>query len=306
MWGNPITAEKGKWTTFTLDNYVPDDTTVSDVKYDFSTTENYFFIESASGTEDYYLDDISIIGDKPEEPEEPELDDLISNGSFEVDPIDENWKGMGSAQVARVTDVAHEGNASLKVSGYSAGWEGGRYELLGLWKDGTLVSGKKYTLTAWAKTESGSGTLTPTIKGQIDGADKYTGFGTAAQVNSTEWTKITGDINLADYDTDTNVLEVYWSWGQTTAEGAPAVFYLDDVTLTTPSDNIIRNGSFEKGLEKWTGYEQGETEILTAATDEFHSGSQSVKVANRTKCSNGPAQDVSNKLKPGSKYKVSA
>ena len=315
-----IKGIKGKWVSFRVE-YTPADTVVEGVTYPFSTTENTFFIESghaqnptADDLMDYWIDDISITyqkaaGEDPEEPEEPEqpqVEDLLFNGSFENAPIDVNWKGMGGAKVERVEGVAHEGSASLKVSNYSANWEGARYELLQLWNEGNLVPGKKYTLTAWAKTESGSGTLTPTIKGQVSGKDSYIGFGKAAQVDSTKWTKISGEITLADYDKNTDVLEVYWSWGKTVEEGAPAVFYLDDVTLTTPSDNIVRNGSFERGLESWTGYEQGEAEILAVAADEYNSGSQSVKVTNRTKCTNGPAQDMSKKLTPGSYYTVSA
>ncbi len=311
-----IKGIKGKWVSFRVE-YTPADTVVEGVTYPFSTTENTFFIESghaqnptADDLMDYWIDDISITyqkaaGEDPEEPEEPEqpqVEDLLFNGSFENAPIDVNWKGMGGAKVERVEGVAHEGNASLKVSNYTQGWEGARYELLQLWNDGKLIPGKKYTLTAWAKTESGSGTLTPTIKGA---SDSYIGFGKAAQVDSTKWTKISGEITLADYDKNTDVLEVYWSWGKTVEEGAPTVFYLDDVTLTTPSDNIVRNGSFERGLESWTGYEQGETEILAVAADEYNSGIQSVKVTNRTKCTNGPAQDMSKKLTPGSYYTVS-
>ena len=315
-----IKGIKDQWVSFRVE-YTPADTVVEGVTYPFSTTENTFFIESGWASKptaendfmDYWIDDVSITyqkaaGEEPEEPEEPEqpqVEDLLFNGSFENTPIDVNWKGMGGAKVERVEGVAHEGNASLKVSNYTQGWEGVRYELLQLWNEGNLVPGKKYTLTAWAKAENGSGTLTPTIKGQVSGKDSYTGFGSAAQVDSTKWTKISGEINLADYDKDTNVLEVYWSWGKI-EEGTPTVFYLDDVTLTTPSDNIVRNGSFERGLESWTGYEQGETDILAVAADEYNSGSQSVKVTNRTKCTNGPAQDMSKKLTPGSYYTVSA
>ena len=314
-----IKGIKDQWVSFRVE-YTPADTVVEGVTYPFSTTENTFFIESGWASKptaendfmDYWIDDVSITyqkaaGEEPEEPEEPEqpqVEDLLFNGSFENTPIDVNWKGMGGAKVERVEGVAHEGNASLKVSNYTQGWEGVRYELLQLWNEGNLVPGKKYTLTAWAKAENGSGTLTPTIKGQVSGKDSYTGFGSAAQVDSTKWTKISGEINLADYDKDTNVLEVYWSWGKI-EEGTPTVFYLDDVTLTTPSDNIVRNGSFERGLESWTGYEQGEAEILAVAADEYNSGSQSVKVTNRTKCTNGPAQDMSKKLTPGSYYTVS-
>ncbi len=313
FWGNTVEVPKGEWRTFEVPSYVPDDIKSGENTYEFSTTQNYFFIESVSGTEDFYIDDVSITymgvpGQEPEKPEEPEVESLLSNGSFELDPIDTNWKGMGSAKVARTEEAAHEGSASLKVSGYSAGWEGGRYELKSLLAEGKLIAGKKYTLTAWAKTVSGSGRLSATIKGRKvgDTQDAYIGFGGPVDVNSTEWTKISGEITLADYDPNTEYMEVYWSWGQDVKDGAPAEFYLDDVTLTTPSENIVRNGSFERGLEKWTGYEQGETEILAAATDEFHSGSQSVKVANRTKCTNGPAQDMSEKLTPGNYYSVSA
>ena len=303
-----IKAKKGQWVNFEA-KYTPSD----QGEYPFLPDQSMFFIETIgaeNGLIDYWIDDISITyqkaaGEDPEEPEEPEqpqVEDLLFNGSFENAPIDVNWKGMGGAKVERVEGVAHEGNASLKVSNYTQGWEGARYELLQLWNDGKLIPGKKYTLTAWAKTESGSGTLTPTIKGA---SDSYIGFGKAAQVDSTKWTKISGEITLADYDKNTDVLEVYWSWGKTVEEGAPTVFYLDDVTLTTPSDNIVRNGSFERGLESWTGYEQGETEILAVAADEYNSGIQSVKVTNRTKCTNGPAQDMSKKLTPGSYYTVS-
>ncbi len=323
-WG-AIEGKKGQWVSFEV-KYTPSDVIENEGKeneatYPFSTTKNIFFIESGWAEHptaendfmDYWIDDISITymgipGQEPEQPEEPEAEDLLSNGSFEIDPIDTNWKGMGSASVARVENIAHEGTASLKVSDYSKDWEGAKYELFDLLAEGKLVGGKKYTLTAWAKTESGSGSLSATIKGKKKGDTQasYIGFGGPVEVNSDGWSKITSEISLADYDPDTDVMEVYWSWGKTVEAGAPAVFYLDDVSLTMPSENIVRNGSFERDLEKWTGYEQGETDILAVATDEYNSGSKSVKVTNRTKCTNGPAQDMSRKLAPGSYYTASA
>ena len=314
LWGKEVEVPKNEWKTFEIDKYVPADTTVEGKLYEFSTTENYFFIETLDDNkEDFYIDDISITymgvpGQEPEKPEEPEAEALLSNGSFERAPIDTNWKGMGKTKVARAEGVAHEGNASLKVSDYTESWEGAKYELFDLLAEGKLVADKKYTLTAWAKTESGSGNLSATIKGKKKGETdaSYIGFGGPVEVNSDGWSKITGEISMADYDPDTDVMEVYWSWGKTVEAGAPAVFYLDDVSLTMPSENIVRNGSFERDLEKWTGYEQGETDILAVATDEYYSGSKSVKVSNRTKCTNGPAQDMTKKLTPGSYYTASA
>ncbi len=314
FWGNTVDVPSGEWRTFEIPDYLADDKKDGDNVYPFSTTENFFFIETTeNNVEDFYIDDISITymgipGQEPEKPEEPEAESLLSNGSFENTPIDENWKGMGKTKVARVENIAHDGNACLKVSDYTEGWEGAKYELFDLLAEGKLVADKKYTLTAWAKTESGSGSLSATIKGKKKGEtqDSYIGFGGPVEVNSDGWSKITGEITLADYDPNTDVMEVYWSWGKTVEAGAPTVFYLDDVTLTMPSENIVRNGSFERDLEKWSGYEQGETDILAVATDEYHSGSKSVKVSNRTKCTNGPAQDMSKKLAPGSYYTASA
>ncbi len=316
-----ITTLASGWKEFSI-TYTPTDTSE---EHPFGTDINKFFIAGADyfvpeeGKEvsavdqakhlmDYYLDDISITYNKGEEPEEPEAEALLSNGSFERAPIDTNWKGMGKTKVARAEGVAHEGNASLKVSDYTESWEGAKYELFDLLAEGKLVADKKYTLTAWAKTESGSGNLSATIKGKKKGETdaSYIGFGGPVEVNSDGWSKITGEISMADYDPDTDVMEVYWSWGKTVEAGAPAVFYLDDVSLTMPSENIVRNGSFERDLEKWTGYEQGETDILAVATDEYYSGSKSVKVSNRTKCTNGPAQDMTKKLTPGSYYTASA
>ena len=314
LWGKEVEVPKDEWKTFEIDKYVPADTTVEGKLYEFSTTENYFFIETLDDNkEDFYIDDISITymgvpGQEPEKPEEPEVESLLSNGSFEIDPIDTNWKGMGKTKVARAEGVAHEGNASLKVSDYTESWEGAKYELFDLLAEGKLVADKKYTLTAWAKTESGSGNLSATIKGKKKGETdaSYIGFGGPVEVNSDGWSKITGEISMADYDPDTDVMEVYWSWGKTVEAGAPTVFYLDDVSLGVVSENVVRNGSFERDLEKWTGYEQGETDILAVATDDYHSGSKSVKVSNRTKCANGPAQDMSKRLTPGSYYTASA
>ena len=101
LWGKEVEVPKDEWKTFEIDKYVPADTTVEGKLYEFSTTENYFFIETLDDNkEDFYIDDISITymgvpGQEPEKPEEPEVESLLSNGSFEIDPIDTNWKGMG-------------------------------------------------------------------------------------------------------------------------------------------------------------------------------------------------------------------
>lgn len=127
-----ITTLASGWKEFSI-TYTPTDTSE---EHPFGTDINKFFIAGADyfvpeeGKEvsavdqakhlmDYYLDDISITYNKGEEPEEPEAEALLSNGSFERAPIDTNWKGMGKTKVARAEGVAHEGNASLKVSDYT-------------------------------------------------------------------------------------------------------------------------------------------------------------------------------------------
>ena len=76
-------------------------------------------------------------------------------------------------------------------------------------------------------------------------------------------------------------------------------YYLDDFSMTTEDDNIVKNGSFEKGSANWDGFEGGTIEIRDDAKG-AKDGSKYIAAINRKACAQGPSQNVSNKLSAGS------
>lgn len=79
---------------------------------------------------------------------------------------------------------------------------------------------------------------------------------------------------------------------------------VDKLVFAAPAPsakNIVANGTFESGTSGWFTWNGG---TLTAATDRAHSGTQSLRVANRT--SNAPAAtDLTSVVKPGTNYPFS-
>ena len=90
-------------------------------------------------------------------------------------------------------------------------------------------------------------------------------------INATkgEWATFKGTYTVHDkseqfpFDPTQNFIFIETPWtGNPIAENDWMGYYLDDFSMTTEDDNIVKNGSFEKGSTNWTGFEGGTIEIV--------------------------------------------
>lgn len=253
-------------------------------------------INNTNDLMDYYLDDISIIGPKAsgggEEPGDS-LVELISDGSFQNGTG--SWTAMGPTTLTQAANVGHNDAKCLKVENCAAEWHGARFDF------NNPTPGKPYTFSAWVKYDTGDETekIVATLTGNKDGEASYIPMGEVVAKKG-EWANISYTLTMGSYDDDKAAVYVHMS---SAADNKSMTFYMDDTSLTTPSDNMIRNGSFEEGIEPWTGMEDAKVAVTEA---EAQSGKASAVVTERTACAHGPSQDLSNKLTPGNTYTIEA
>jgi len=84
------------------------------------------------------------------QPLAPQADVPIASYGFE-DGTTQGWYGRGSAVVASVTTVTHEGSRSLGVTGRNGGWHGPGLDLLDL-----LVVGGTYRISGCIRLAAGT------------------------------------------------------------------------------------------------------------------------------------------------------
>ncbi|MEY8515514.1 family 43 glycosylhydrolase [Lachnospiraceae bacterium 29-84] len=310
-----IKAKKGEWTEFEF-TYTPGD---SDMGNAFSTSSNRLFVETPwAGSPDtdqdlmdYYLDDLSMTYEKAAEEEKPPVADdsiieLIENGGFETGDTT-GW------QVTRTESGELEVTSEDKASGeYSMHIFNRQNCGAGACQDisGKLVMGKTYTISGKLKYTTGPATKQFYIT--IENGDNYNWRENLVSIHAKkgEWTSFTGTYTVHDkseqfpFDKNQNFIFVETPWtANPTSENDLMDIWLDDFSMTTESDNMISNGSFEKGVEPWFGNEGA---AISVTQDEAQEGQSSVVVTGRTGTGQGPAQDLSNKMTAGNTYTISA
>lgn len=313
-----INAKKGEWTEFALE-YTAGDKVDGSNTYPFSPTQNYFFIETPwtaspdaeQDMMDYYLDDISMTYEKKAgEEEKPQPDDsiieIIENGGFETGDTS-GW------QVTRTEKGELEATSEDKASGdYSIHAFNRQNCGAGPCQNisGKLKFGKTYTISGKLKYTSGPATKQFFVT--IENGDNYNWRENLVSINAKkgEWTSFSGTYTVHDkseqfpFDPNQNYIFVETPWSANpNAENDLMDFYLDDFSMTTESDNMIQNGSFENGIEPWTGMENAKVAVTN---EEAQEGSSSAVTAERTACAQGPCQDLSNKMTPGNIYTITA
>ncbi len=296
-------ATKGEWCEFSFD-YTPGD---KDADHIFSTTENYMFFETTSGKEDYYVDDVSVTYERPVNSggEQENLIQLFKNGDVETGTT-EGWTttpGEKECSIEATNTEKASGEYSIHVTNRNTTGAGACQDI-----SGKLKMGKTYKISGKLKYTEGpeSKKFIVTIQNGPD----YNYRENVVNINAVkgEWVEFEGTYTPHDksdefpFDPEKNFIFVETGWVQTPDPVNDHMnYYLDDFSMTTTDDNIIRNGSFEDGLENWSGMEDAK---LSISKDEAQEGSQSVAVTERTKCAQGPSQDLSNKLTPGKKYLI--
>ena len=251
----------------------------------------------------------------PGETTENQTVELVKNGSF--DDGTKGWKAFNDGTISAEKDEKN-GNNYGKITDRKSTGRGLAYDLTG-----KIAEGVQYHIKAKIKydNEKGPATRKINITFQNGTAWNYRQVAGGVDVVKGEWTEIECDYvpgkstegNPFSSVENTMFFETGWV-ASTTADNDLMDFYVDDVSVTynksdlpgeEEDDNIIKNGSFEKGTTNWTGFENGTIEIVDDA-DGAQDGSKYIAAVNRTACAQGPSQDVSNKLSAGSTYVVSA
>lgn len=318
-------VEKDKWTKIECD-YIPGE---SDHGIPFSSAENTMFFETSwvasqdadadKDLMDFYVDDVSVTynkSDLPDEKEDDNLIELIKNGDIETGNTD-GWRSTPqepdpkaeeqSVELKAVEGEGASGKYCLSVDGRKSTGMGACQDI-----SGKLEFGKTYTISGKLKYTTGPDTKKFMVTIQ-NGAD-YNWRENLVTINAKkgEWVTFKDTYTVHDksekfpFDPTKNFIFIETPWtGNPTEANDLMGYYLDDFSMTTEDDNIIKNGSFEKGITNWTAFEDGTIKIVDDANG-AKDGSKYIAAVNRTKCAQGPSQDVSNKLSPGSTYVVSA
>ncbi len=316
-----IQAKKGEWTEFSID-YTAGDKVDGGNTYPFSTTQNYFFIETPwkgqptaeEDLMDYYLDDISMTYEKKAgEEEEPKPDpgdgslvEVIENGGFETgDATGWQMTRTESGELEVVTDEKASGDYSIHAFNRKNCGAGPCQNI-----SGRLKRGKTYTISGKIKYTTGPDTKQFYVT--IENGDNYNWRENLVSIHARkgEWTSFSGTYTVHDkseqfpFDPNQNYIFVETPWAASpSAENDLMDFYLDDFSMTTESDNMIQNGSFENGIEPWTGMENASVSVTE---EEAQDGAASAVTTGRTACAQGPCQDLSNKMTPGNIYTITA
>lgn len=311
-----VDVVKGKWTEIECD-YVPGKSTQD---MPFSSAENTMFFETGwvgspdadKDLMDFYVDDVSVTynkSDLPDEKEDDNLIELIKNGDIETGNTD-GWRSTPGEQNATLKAVAEEGasgNYCLSVADRQTTGTGACQDI-----SGKLKFGKTYTISGKLKYTTGPDTKNFTVT--IQNGKDYRWRENLVTINATKdkWATFTGTYTVHDkseecpFDPTQNFIFIETPWTQNPSpENDQMAYYLDDFSMTTEDDNIVKNGSFEKGDTNWTGFEGCKIKIVDDANG-AQDGSKYIAAIDRTACAQGPSQDVSNKLSPGSTYVVSA
>ncbi len=317
-----VDVEKGKWTEIECD-YVPGKSTEGKP---FSSVENTMFFETGwvpSATAendlmDFYVDDVSVTYNKSDLPDEEENDnliELITNGDVETGkttgwrstPQEPDAKDEKNAVLTAVVEEGASGKYCLSVANRLTTGMGACQDI-----SGKLEFGKTYTISGKLKYTTGPDTKKFMVT--IQNGDNYNWRENLVTINATKgkWATFKGTYTVHDksesfpFDPTKNFIFIETPWTQNpTAENDQMAYYLDDFSMTTEDDNIVKNGSFEKGKANWDGFEGGTIEIKDDAKG-AQDGSKYIAAINREACAQGPSQDVSNKLSAGSTYVVSA
>lgn len=227
---------------------------------------------------------------------------LISNGSFELRPVNangwntQNWNS--NATFTWATDQKHSGTYSAKVNGtgINAGYN----------RDGankiSIGPGQTYTLSAWMKTNGTSGTGAWVWTEQLDSLGNVisgTRWDSPPQLGTNDWNKVSHTFTAASNATNMNFY--------VHLNGSGTVWY-DDVSLVTGLGTTVPNGDFELNplnANGWNIFTWAGAPAVSWATDEKHGGTHSLKVVAAASASGGVNKDASRiSIAPNTTYTI--
>ncbi len=196
-----------------------------------------------------------------------------------------------------VSDVAHDGTKSLKVSDRQNVWEGPQVDLAG-----KLEKGKTYYWSAWVYHDSDEPQGFKLTGYSCDDSTEdryaskfYTQVAANLEVPSKEWVRLEG---LYTYQYEGNPVAAAMI---IEADAMGFDFYVDDIVVAGPA---LVNSNFEEGNTK--GWTTNGAFSITASTEVSMSGDYSMKVADRANYWEGPVVDLAGKMVKGQTYYASA
>ncbi|MFA9398573.1 MAG: endo-1,4-beta-xylanase [Clostridiaceae bacterium] len=260
--------------------------------------------------EDFYVDDIEITtpGTASGTVVEDSSVTNIVNSDYE-DGTTQGWDGNG-ATIASVTEDAHSGASSFKISGRSNFWENPVYDLMTEAKNG-----ETYTVSLWVKQNDTKDRMTNiTFYKKDANGDNYTQASDCLKVSvkSGEWTKLEGTYTL-DYTGTLEAFTVYVDlpeenqYDESYVDGIACIdYYIDDVTISVPKEASGMSTNFEDNtVQDW--YTDGSEGNKLEVTDkEAHDGTYSLVNTGRTAFSDVPKYDLKDKLVDGTTYTMTA
>ncbi|WP_460493514.1 endo-1,4-beta-xylanase [Dactylosporangium cerinum] len=172
---------------------------------------------------------VEALGGTATVPAPPPVPSQVSVASFPFESGLAGWGSRGSEVTTQVTTVAHGGTGSVLSSGRTATWQGPTRPVLDL-----LAPGKLYTVSAWARTASGTGTARLSMQRQNGTATRYENVSANTAIG-TSWTRLSGDYLFLPGAT---ALSVYLETTDTTGD-----LYLDDVTIETEGPPVSSSAS---------------------------------------------------------------
>lgn len=196
-----------------------------------SATALLLYIEGASATSSYYVDDFTVAqsnGGCANPPDTTGFTSDFENGTTQ------GWVGRGAAQVANTTADAHGGVHSLLVTGRTASWNGPTLNI-----SGKMCNGSQYAVVFWVKMAPGEPQTTIRVSLQLTlaGSQSFKTLIGNAPVTSSAWVRF--KVKPYTFSGAYDNLQIYVESAETAAPFAS--FYIDDASLQFMPPPVIEN-----------------------------------------------------------------
>jgi hypothetical protein len=202
------------------------------VSWSGTLTGVLFYVETAAGTDNLYIDDASLTrntgptatptrtntpGPTPTRTATPAGSNFLTNADMEGGTT--NWVVNGSGTLSSDTSQFHGGARSVKITGRTAAWNGiGQNVAVS-----NYVNGQSYTVSVWVRSQTGTPTAKATLR-LTAGSTTFINLASAG-INSSGWTLVSGTVPVSWSGTLTGVL-----FYVETAAGTDNI-YIDDASL---------------------------------------------------------------------------
>ncbi|MDR0918020.1 MAG: endo-1,4-beta-xylanase [Oscillospiraceae bacterium] len=240
-------------------------TTWTELAAEWTAPEGSFsyeiYFETLESTEDFYVDDVVIIGDKDATLPEPAGDPLSID--FE-DGEKHGWsvRGGGNDTVEISTAYAHSGTNSLFDSGRNADWNAPCIFVSSL-----VPQGKTYTYSLWVYYTGGTYQMNfdLTATYSLNGVTQYPSFATQTVMQG-QWTQISGNFTIPKGATTTAVYV-----GPSPSEANSTLeYYIDDFSLAEAVFHIQDDIPNLKDVFAQYGFKLGSAMMSSEVSSEYN------------------------------------